>query len=151
MQSLTDARAPGGPTLRLLTGATAVFAVATAAAVVWDGPVRVAAAVVDVALFVVGAVLFLVAFVVAASRSRTEAITLGGTFLLAGSAPAVVRRRFFALLGIQVAIGLLGASVRPYTAVAFAVLAPMSAFGAMAWWGARHGAAPMPDPPRSAS
>jgi hypothetical protein len=31
------------------------------------------------------------------------------------------------------------ASIRPYTAVAFAVLAPMLGLGAMAMWGARHG------------
>lgn len=148
---MTAGGASGGGVVRLLTAATAGFALATAAAVVGDGPVRVAAAAVDVALFAVGTVLFLAAFVVAASRSRTEAITLGGTFLLAGSAPPEVRRRFFALLAIQVAIALAAASIRPYTAVAFAVLAPMSAFGAMAWWGARHGKAPMPDPPSAAS
>jgi hypothetical protein len=45
------------------------------------------------------------------------------------------------LVTAQCVIALVAASLRPYTAVAFAVLAPMSAFGAMAWWGARHGRA----------
>lgn len=130
---------PGGAVLRSLTVATVVFALATAGAVAFPGPVRVAAAAYDLALFLGGSVLFLAAFLVAVGRSRREDVTLGGTFFLAGTAPARVRRGFFGLLASQVVIALVAASARPYTAVAFAVLAPLSAFGAMAWWGARHG------------
>lgn len=133
--------------LRLLTAVTGVFIVVTAAAVVFPGPVRLAAVVVDLAMFLGGAVLFLAAFLVAVARSRTESVTLAGTFLLSGTAPAAVRRRFTLLFAVQFVVGLVAASLRPYTAVAFSVLAPMSVLGAMAWWGARNGATPMPDPP----
>ena len=136
-------------TLRGLVAVTAVFVVASVAAVLWDGPVRLAAVVVDLVLFGGGSLLFLAAFAVAVGRSRTEEVSLGGTFLLSGTAPPPVRRVFLALLAVQVVVGIAAASVRPYTPVAFAVLAPMSAFGAMAWWGARHRAAPSMrnDPP----
>lgn len=134
---------PGLRVLRALAAATAVFVVASAAAVVWSGPVRLAAAVVDLVLFAGGSALFLAAFAVAVGRSRSEPVSMPGTFLLSGTAPAPVRRAFFVLLAIQVVVGLAAASARPYTAVAFAVLAPMSAFGAMAWWGARHGRPPI--------
>ena len=43
------------------------------------------------------------------------------------------------------AIAVVVASIRPYTAVAFAVLAPMLGLGAMAMWGARHGDFPPRD------
>jgi hypothetical protein len=134
-----SASPPGLWVLRALALATGAFVVASAAAVVWAGPVRLAAAVLDLVLFVGGSVLFLAAFAVAVGRSRAEPVSLGGTFLLSGTAPRNVRRAFFVLLAIQVVVGLAAASARPYTAVAFAVLAPMSAFGAMAWWGARYG------------
>lgn len=133
--------------LPLLTAVTVVFVALTAAAVVLPGPVRLAAVALDLILFLAGAVLFLAAFVVAVGRSRTETVTLAGTFLLAGTAPAPVRRRFGFLFAVQFVVGLVAASLRPYTAVAFAVLAPMSVLGAMAWWGARHGATPIPDAP----
>jgi hypothetical protein len=136
---------PGRGVLRLLTVATAGFLVTTAAAVVSPGPLRVIALVYDVVLFLGGSALFLAAFAVAVARSRYEEVTLAGTFLLTGTAPAPVRRRFLALLAIQVVVGLVAASLEPFTAVAFAVLAPMSAFGAMAWWGARHGRPPGSD------
>ena len=91
-------------------------------------------------LFAVGVVLFLWGYAVGVARSRDEQITLGGLFFLSGTAPKVVRFRLRLAFGLQVAIAVLAASVRPYTAVAFAVLAPMLGLGAMAMWGARHGA-----------
>jgi hypothetical protein len=116
-----------------------VFIVATVGAVIWPGPVRLVSVVIDLVLFAGGSLLFLAAFAVAIARSRNEEVSLGGTFLLSGTAPAAVRRLFLGLLALQVVVGVGGASLRPYSSMAFAVLAPMSAFGAMAWWGARHG------------
>ena len=46
-----------------------------------------------------------------------------------------------ALAAAVVAAGA-AAAVRPYTAVAFTVLAPMFGLGMMALWGARHGRFP---------
>lgn len=132
----------GRSILRGLAIATAVFTLSCIAAVLWPGPIRVAAVVVDLVLFVGGSLLFLAAFGVAVSRSRTEEVTMAGAFFLSGTAPPRVRKAFFGLLAVQVVVSLVAASMRPYTAVAFAVLAPMSAFGAMAWWGARHGVVP---------
>lgn len=91
-------------------------------------------------LFAVGVALFLWGYAVGVARSRDEQITLGGLFFLSGTAPKVVRFRLRLAFGLQVAIAVVAASVRPYTAVAFAVLAPMLGLGAMAMWGARHGA-----------
>lgn len=90
-------------------------------------------------LFAVGVVLFLWGYAVGVSRSRDEQLTLGGLFFLSGTAPKVVRFRLRLAFAVQVAIAVLAASVRPYTAVAFAVLAPMLGLGAMAMWGARYG------------
>lgn len=90
-------------------------------------------------LFAVGVVLFLWGYAVGVVRSRDDQITLGGLFFLSGTAPQVVRFRLRAAFAVQVAVAVVAASVRPYTAVAFAVLAPMLGLGAMAMWGARHG------------
>ena len=129
---------PGEHVLRSTTVVTGVFVVSTTAAVLAAGPVRLVAVAVDLVLFAVGSLLFLAAFAVAVGRSRTEEVTLGRTFLLTGSPPSPLRRRFWVLLVIQVVVALVAASVRPYTSVAFAVLAPMSVLGAMAWYGARY-------------
>ncbi len=96
-------------------------------------------------LFAVGVVLFLWGYAVGVARSRDEQISLGGLFFLVGTAPKVVRFRLRLAFAVQVAIAVLVASVRPYTAVAFAVLAPMLGLGAMALWGARHGEFPPRD------
>lgn len=92
------------------------------------------------ALFAIGVVLFLWGYAVGVARSRDEQITLGGLFFLSETAPKVVRFRLRLAFAVQVAVAVVAASVRPYTAVAFAVLAPMLGLGAMAMWGARHGA-----------
>ncbi len=96
-------------------------------------------------LFAVGVVLFLWGYAVGVARSRDEQISLGGLFFLVGTAPKVVRFRLRLAFAVQVAIAVVVASVRPYTAVAFAVLAPMLGLGAMAMWGARHGEFPPRD------
>lgn len=90
-------------------------------------------------LFAVGVALFLWGYAVAVARSRDEQVTLGGVFFLNGTAPGVVRFRLRLAFIVQVVIAVAAASVRPYTAVAFAVLAPVLGLGAMAMWGARHG------------
>ena len=90
-------------------------------------------------LFAIGVVLFLWGYAVGVVRSREEQITLGGLFFLSGTAPKVVRFRLRVAFAVQVVAAVVAASVRPYTAVAFAVLAPMLGLGAMAMWGARHG------------
>ncbi len=96
-------------------------------------------AVVSGVLFIVGVVAFLWGYANGVVRSREEKITLGGLFFLSQTAPAVVRFRLRMALVVQIVLATVAAAVRPYTAVAFAVLAPMFGLGLMALWGARHG------------
>ncbi|HEU5081965.1 MAG TPA: hypothetical protein VFU14_01400 [Acidimicrobiales bacterium] len=119
------------------TGALLVAGVAGVLAPDGAGPLT---AVVSGVLFAVGVVLFLWGYATGVVRSREEQVTLGGLFFLSGSAPRVVRFRLRISFAVQVAVAVAAASIRPYTAVAFAVLAPMLGLGAMAMWGARHGA-----------
>ena len=91
------------------------------------------------ALFVVGVVAFLWGYANGVVRSREERITLGGLFFLSQTAPPVVRFRLRLALVVQILLATAAAAIRPYTAVAFAVLAPMFGLGLMALWGARFG------------
>ena len=73
---------------------------------------------------------------------------IGGLFLLAGEVvPASVRRSFRADLAVQVVAVVAAAAVRPFTEVAFGILAPMGALGLMALWAGRH-AVFKPKPPK---
>jgi hypothetical protein len=96
-------------------------------------------AVVSGVLFVVGIVAFLWGYANGVVRSRDEQITLGGLFFLSHTAPKLVRFRLRIALVAQIVLAALAAAIRPYTAVAFAVLAPMYGLGLMALWGARFG------------
>jgi hypothetical protein len=119
-------------------GTAALCVVAVAGALAPDA-LGGAVAVVSAVLFVTGIATFLWGFAVGVGRSRQESVTMGGLFLLAGTAPGRVRRRMRGALAIQIAVAVAVAAARPYTAVAFAVLAPMYGLGLMALWGARFG------------
>ncbi len=118
------------------TGALVAAAAVGVAAPDSFGPLT---AVVSGGLFAVGVIAFLWGYANGVVRSREEKITLGGLFFLSHTAPPVVRFRLRAALGIQVVVAVVAASVRPYTSVAFAVLAPMYGLGLLALWGARYG------------
>lgn len=118
--------------------ATAVFVVATGLGVVVE-PLRPVAAVVGVALFVSGTVVFLVALLRAARRSRHDELTLGGIFFLQGSAPKDVRRHLLGSWAVQIVAAFTGAGIRPFTALAFGILAPVYGIGLAGLWGATHG------------
>lgn len=96
-------------------------------------------AVVSGLLFAIGVVALLYGYAAGVVRSQSEQVTLTGLFFLSGTAPKVVRFRLRLTLAVQAAVAVAAASIRPYTAVAFAVLAPMLGLGLMAAWGARHG------------
>ena len=130
----------GAALVQLSFAGTGALLVAAVAGVLSPDGAGVLTAWVSGALFAVGVVLFLWGYAVGVVRSREEQITLGGLFFLSGTAPKVVRFRLRLAFAVQVAVAVVAASVRPYTAVAFAVLAPMLGLGAMAMWGARHGA-----------
>ncbi len=117
---------------------TALFVVACVAmAAVPTVAVAVGVAV-SFVLFLAGCAAFVVGFLRAVERSRTEEIHLAGLFFLAGTAP---RRTRWVLLGscaVQVVAAIGAASVRPFTPVAFATLAPVYGLGLAALWGARY-------------
>ena len=118
------------------TGAVVVVGVAGALA---PEDLGTFTAVVSGVLFVVGVVGFLWGYATGVVRSREEQVTLGGLFFLAGTAPKVVRFRLRLALLVQVVVAVVVAAVRPYTEVAFIVLAPMYGLGLLAMWGARYG------------
>jgi hypothetical protein len=140
---------------------TAVFVVtAVFAAIVFNGPARVIAVVVALALFAVGTFAFLMGYFVAVGRSRTQEIAVAELYLLTGKAlPAAPKRALLWLLGVQIVTALGTALARPNTdgragsTLAFGVLVPMLGLGLNGLASARHGAfgprqrtgAPAPD------
>lgn len=82
------------------------------------------------------------AFVRAIGRSRTEVVDVAGLFLLLGSAPRRTRWRLWGAVAASTVIGVGAAAARPYTSLAFGVLAPLWPYGLAVLWNAVHGAFP---------
>jgi hypothetical protein len=133
-----DPRAGAG-LVRVDFAGTGALAVACAAGIVAPDSAGTFTAAVAGVLFTAGVGLFLWGYATGVVRSREEQVTLPGLFFLSGTAPKVVRFRLRLAFAVQVALAVAAASIRPYTEVAFAVLAPMLGIGAMSAWGARHG------------
>ena len=126
----------------------------TVAFVAWSAlavavrPARALLAAADLVAFAGGCVVYLLAYATAVSRSRTDAIGLGALFFLTDeAAPPAVRRSFWLWTAIQAVAGLAAAAVRPFTPVAFGVLAPIVGLALMGLWGARYGSFPARDAP----
>lgn len=132
------------PYVRLDVWGTVVFGLACVVAVVLDGAARTGAAVVFGVLFAGGTVLTGAAIVRAIGRSRYEVISVNDLFLLT-AAPRDVRRTMQWALAVQVVGGFVAAGIRPFTAVAFAVLVPMWGVGWNGWWSAVRGEFPARD------
>ncbi len=97
-------------------------------------------AVLSCTLFAVGTGALLWAYALGITRSRTDEVSLAGLFFLGGdAAPQEVRRPLRLALLVQVVAVVVAASIRPYTEVAFGILAPMYGLGLMGAWGGRHG------------
>ena len=135
---------------------TALFTVVSVVEVIvqsWTRPVAVA---MDLVLFAIGCTTFLGAYAIAIGRSRTEEIGVASLYLLTNRvAPNPVRVRLLGAVAVQCVVAVTVASVRPFTAAAFAVLVPMFGLGLNGLWAARHGtfgprvrpaAAPADDP-----
>lgn len=136
-----DPATPGLLLVRVAVATTVVFGVVQVLADVRpQGAVLAAAVFVSLGLFFAGSVAFLVGFVLAAGRSRDEQVTMAGLVWLTGSAPPFPTRVLRGVLVTQVVLALVTASVRPFTAVAFGILAPMAGLGLLVLWSARHGA-----------
>jgi hypothetical protein len=143
---VTDDPAPAGPEehtgaglVNLAFAGTGAVVVAGVAGALAPDALGQMTAIVSGALFVVGVVCFLWGYATGVVRSRDEQVTLGGLFFLSGTAPRVVRFRLRLALAVQVVVAIVVAGIRPYTSVAFVVLAPMFGLGLLATWGARHG------------
>lgn len=96
--------------------------------------------VLSVGLFAIGTGAMLWAYALGITRSREEEVTLSGLFFLGDdSAPREVRRAFRIALALQTVAVVAAASIRPFTEVAFGILAPMFGLGLMGAWGGRHG------------
>ena len=129
----------GQAIVQLSWGSTLVFTVSSVVGLVGPESWATASAGVSIALFVVGSVLFLVAYGYAVWRSRLDAMGVGGLFFLAGSAPTSIRRSLLGSLAVQVVVAFGAASLEPYTAAAFGILAPMMGLALCGLWGARYG------------
>jgi hypothetical protein len=125
----------------------AAQAVAAGAAVVtrWGRGPHV---VVCTLLLLGGVVAISFGFLRAIGRSRTELVDVAGLFLLLGSAPRRTRWWLWGAVAVQSAVGVATAAARPYTSLAFGVLAPLWAYGLSVMWNAVYGA--FPDRPRRA-
>ena len=73
---------------------------------------------------------------------------MSGLVFLSDCAPAAVRRKLLGATGVQVVAALVTASIRPFTSLAFGVLAPVFGLGLQCLWAARHGDFPARPPER---
>lgn len=130
---------PGRWILVASWSSTALFAAVTVLVVI--DPDRFIAAFfgVSVALFFAGCGLFAGDIVLAAARSRDDAMGIGGLFFLAGSAPRSVQLHLLGSLAAQLVIGIAGAATDPFTPLAFGTLVPVLALSFVGLWAVRHG------------
>jgi hypothetical protein len=135
---------PGAGLVNLTFVGTGLLVVSSIAGAAAPDRFGLAHAVVSCILFTVGTGGLLWAYALGVSRSRVDAVSLPGLFFLAGdAAPAEVRRPFRVALAVEVVVVVAAALIRPYTEVAFGVLAPMYAMGLMGAWGGRYGRFPL--------
>lgn len=120
---------------------TAVFVVAAVIGVA-NLDLVVITVVTSLILFAIGTAAFLIAYAKAISRSRYEAIGMGGLYFLVGSASRRTQVRLLSSLVVEVVVAFAAASVRVYTPVAFALLVPMYGLGLAGLWGATYGEFP---------
>lgn len=118
---------------------TAVFTVVTALAAIDPDTFIGLFFGVAVALFFAGCALFMLVLVLAAGRSRTHLMGIGGLFFLAGSAPRSVQVNLLASLAVQVVVAVVGAALDPFTPLAFGTLVPVLALSLCGLWGVRYG------------
>lgn len=151
MDDERDGPAPGAGLVNVTFAGTGLLVGTSAAAAALPDTFGLAHAVLSSVLFAVGTGGLLWAYALGVSRSRTDAVSLAGLFFLGGgAAPPDVRRPFRVALAVEVAVVVAAAVARPYSEVAFGVLAPMFGLGLMATWGGRYGSFP-PRPAKEAA
>ena len=141
---------PGAGLIKVAYVGTAALVLSSAAAAIAPDTFGVAHGAFSVLLFVIGTGAMLWAYGLGVSRSRTELVGIPGLFLLADDvAPPSVCRALRGATAVQVLAVVVAASFRPYTEVAFGVLAPMFGLGLMGLWAGRYGTFP-PRPSKAA-
>lgn len=138
--------ARGQGLIRLAVGGTIVLTVVSVLGVIFPSTFTGAVVVVSMAMFLIGSVATFLAFLRAVDRSRTEEIGIGGLFFGAGSTPIRVQVWLMGSLAVEVVVTIAVAAARPYTAMAFAVLAPMWGLGFAGMWVAAYGTFPEREP-----
>lgn len=138
-----DRTEPGTALVNAAFVGTGLLAGTSAAAAVAPDTFGLVYAALSGALFAVGTGGLLWAYALGVSRSRSDLVSIPGLFFLAGgAAPVSVRRPFRVALAVEVVVAVVAASIRPYSEVAFGILAPMYAMGLMGTWGGRYGTFP---------
>jgi hypothetical protein len=131
---------PGRPTIWVSWAATLVATLVSVAALVDVDAFLGAYFAVTFALFLAGSGVFVVDLVLAAARSTTHTMGIGGLFFLAGSAPRAARLALNASLAAAVVVSVATALARLSTPeLAFGTLAPTFQLSLSGWWGVRHG------------
>lgn len=121
---------------------TGVFTLAAVPALIDPDDAVAAFFAVSVVLFLAGCALFMVDLVLAAARSRDDAMGIGGLFFLAGSAPRVVQGHLLGSLTVQVVVAVAAAALDPFTPLAFGTLVPTIGLAFCGLWAVRHGLFP---------
>ena len=129
----------GSGIINLSWAGTAVYAALAIGGTIVPDWFALATAAVSGGLFVIGCVVFLWAYAIAVSRSRTDAIGIGGLYFLADSAPRVPRFRLRLSFAVEIVAAIVSSSIRPFTPMAFGFLVPVYGLGMMGLWGARYG------------
>lgn len=147
---------PGRDIVRANLGCTALFVLSsTAAAVVFDGWVKVQGVIVALGLFAVGVGVFLWGYWSAVQRSRRDEMAVAELYFLMGEAiPRRVKRVMNGSLIVQTVVAIATALARPTTpaetgsgsttgsTLAFGVLVPVLGLGLNGLWAAIHGRFP---------
>jgi hypothetical protein len=137
----------GDVVIRADLAGTALFGVTAAVAAIFFTTFwQWVAAVTAMALFAIGVFAFLWSYYNAVQRSRTDAISVSGLYLLLGSStPARVRRIMLLTLLLQLVIAVVttfarsrGTDGSPGTSLALGFLVPMFGFGLNGLWAAYH-------------
>lgn len=142
-------RAPGEWVMAASWTTTVIFAVTSIVAAVAPNSIDAVYLLMSLGLFALGCVVFLAVLVLAAARSRTAEMGIGGLFFLAGSAPRSVQWNLLGSLAVQVVVSVVAAAVgftrigdRELNVLAFGILVPMLGLGWCGLWSVRWGLFP---------
>ncbi len=126
--------------LRIGFAITGIHALATLLSLLMGPTMQDALVGVFGVLFFGGALGCFVAFLVAVGRSRYEQVHLAGAFFLADKViDSATRKMAYLMLAAQTVIGVVAASLAPFTPVAFSVLVPLAGMAIVALLGSMCG------------